>query len=667
MSSPPSPSVLDGELLERIERAFEHHAKGDEHVSLEALKTALDLKSDYLAKRMLACFDHDGDGVVTRAEFVSTVRALVYGSPTEKLAFAFRVHDHDGDGSLDRLEVRRMIALSLAESGVSERATQSPDQLTDRLFEVADRNHDDRLSFEEIEAVVRERPRLFDQMTRSEAIWLSPNEDLLLSLEAKSGPSSRLAELVANRAPLLVFATLWLLANVGVVTWSMTVGRSHATSNHAMELGRASGALLDLNAALIFVPVMRRLLGKLRGSFLGRLVPLDDAIDVHKVLGHGLFVVAVAHSLAFTYAYAKGHAGLTGLVASKRGLTGAVWLATFAVMWLFSLSAVRKSKHFELFYFTHLLYVPWLVLALLHAPRLALFAGVAFVGFVIENVLRWAKRRSPSPVVSTWPLRSGVTRLEITRPKGFTFEAGDFVFLRIPSVAKHEWHPYTISSGPEAPNLVFHVRSLGNWSGAVRALAESKPEKGTIEAYVDGPYGSPSAHIFRSRFVVLIGAGIGVTPFASVLESIVARANAEGTLADNSEPTSLEKVHFFWLNRDAYSFEWFRGMLSRLESLDHRALVDIHLCMTQGRAGATALGLELARDLMSSAGRSDIMTGLRTRTHLGHPDWEGMLGAIARRHAPARVDVFFCGPHGLSRVIEPICHRLGMGFREERF
>jgi predicted ferric reductase len=409
---------------------------------------------------------------------------------------------------------------------------------------------------------------------------------------------------------------------------------------------------------------MRRLLGKVRGSFVGRIVPLDDAIDLHRVLGHTLFVVAVLHALAFGFAYANGHTGISGIFATKRGLTGAIWLGTFAVMWAFSLSVVRKSKHFELFYFTHLLYVPWLLLALLHAPRLALFAGVAFAGFVIENLLRWMKRRSSSPVVSTWPLRSGVTRLEIERPKGFTFEAGDFVFLRIPAVAKHEWHPYTISSAPEAPDLVFHVRSLGNWSSAVRTLAETKPAKGAIEAYVDGPYGTPSAPIFRSRFVVLIGAGIGVTPFASVLESIVARTGSE---REQAEPSALEKVHFFWLNRDAYSFEWFRGMLSRLESLDHRGLVDIHLCMTQGRAGVTALGLELARDLMSSAGRSDIMTGLRTRTHFGHPDWEGMLGAIARRHAPDRVDVFFCGPHGLSRVLEPLCHRLGMGFREERF
>ena len=181
-------------------------------------------------------------------------------------------------------------------------------------------------------------------------------------------------------------------------------------------------------------------------------------------------------------------------------------------------------------------------------------------------------------------------------------------------------------------------------------------------AFVDGPYGSPSASIFRSRFAVLIGAGIGVTPFASVLESIVLRANGGST-----QPSRLEKVHFFWLNRDQYSFEWFVALLAELERGDGRGLLDIHLCMTDGRTGVTAMGLELAREVMRAAGRSDLVTGLRTKTHLGQPDWERLLGGVAKQHASEPVDVFFCGPPGLARRLRPLCTRFGMRFHEERF
>jgi ferredoxin-NADP reductase len=161
---------------------------------------------------------------------------------------------------------------------------------------------------------------------------------------------------------------------------------------------------------------------------------------------------------------------------------------------------------------------------------------------------------------------------------------------------------------------------------------------------------------------VLVGAGIGVTPFASVLESIVLRGNGEG-----ARSSRLEKAHFFWLNRDQLSFEWFAALLSDLERIDMRELLDVHLCMTGGRSGATSLGLEVAREILRAAGRSDIVTGLRIKTHMGPPDWRGWLAAIAGEHQPAPVDVFFCGPPGLARKLRPICRELGMSFHEERF
>lgn len=41
-----------------------------------------------------------------------------------------------------------------------------------------------------------------------------------------------------------------------------------------------------------------------------------------------------------------------------------------------------------------------------------------------------------------------------------------------------------------------------------------------LQVFIDGPYGSPFTHIFQAEHAVLIGAGIGVTPFASILQSV---------------------------------------------------------------------------------------------------------------------------------------------------
>jgi predicted ferric reductase/Ca2+-binding EF-hand superfamily protein len=675
--SPPSASGLDASLLGILERAFAAHAGADARISPPEFQKALGLRSEYLAARVFAQFDRNRDGVIDRDEFVAGVRALVLGTDREKLRFAFDVHDHDGNGALSQDELLRMLSIAIAESDVVERATQPPEQLSRILFAAADTNHDGRITFDEFEAVMSKRPELLRKMTRSEAIWIAPNEELLVWLEDRTKTrDARLGGVLERGWAPRVFVGLWAIANVGVfaLSWFAWLGGA-AGQDTLIRLGRAFGKCAALDGALILLPVMRRVLGRLRATPLGRVVPFDEAIDFHRLVGHALFALALAHSVSFGAAFAVGHASAPFLriAETERGLSGLLLLLVFVVMWVCALAFIRRTHRFELFYFTHLLYLAWLALAIAHAPTFLFWVGVPLVGFALEQAVRLSRRGVAGAILSSRALRSGVTRLEIARPAGFTFSPGDYAFLRVPAVAKREWHPFTISSAPDRAELTFHIRSLGNWTGALRRRVEEGEDEPGLTAYVDGPYGSPSGEIFRSRFAVLIGAGIGVTPFASVLESIVMRGNAESGKADKEGreaatlPTKLEKAHFFWLNKDQYSFEWFAALLAELEKSDQKGLLDIHLCMTAGRSGVTAMGLEIARQVMKAAGRSDLITGLRTHTHMGAPDWEVMLGTIAQQHRPAKVDVYFCGPPGLAKIVRVVALRHGMSFREERF
>ena len=45
----------------------------------------------------------------------------------------------------------------------------------------------------------------------------------------------------------------------------------------------------------------------------------------------------------------------------------------------------------------------------------------------------------------------------------------------------------------------------------------------TAQIYIDGPFGAPASNVFRAQHAVLIATGIGVTPFASILQSIMCR------------------------------------------------------------------------------------------------------------------------------------------------
>ena len=149
-----------------------------------------------------------------------------------------------------------------------------------------------------------------------------------------------------------------------------------------------------------------------------------------------------------------------------------------------------------------------------------------------------------------------------------------------------------------------------------KTKAVNYPVGKPLEIYVDGPYGAPSSHIFRAQHAVLVGTGIGVTPFASILQSIMIRywkgrhtcpnCNYEWSSEIPVTIMNLKKVDFFWINRDQKSFEWFVNLLTQLE-IEQAELggamerfLDMHMYITSAlqKTDMKAVGLQLALDLL---------------------------------------------------------------------
>ncbi|MFZ8444683.1 hypothetical protein ACO1NI_14065, partial [Staphylococcus aureus] len=81
----------------------------------------------------------------------------------------------------------------------------------DALMTAADTDRDGRLSFDEFSAIVETRPELLAKMTRSEAMWIAPSEELLARLETGGGRPRRLERFFENEWPTVVVVFLWLL------------------------------------------------------------------------------------------------------------------------------------------------------------------------------------------------------------------------------------------------------------------------------------------------------------------------------------------------------------------------------------------------------------------------------------------------------------------------
>lgn len=274
------------------------------------------------------------------------------------------------------------------------------------------------------------------------------------------------------------------------------------------------------------------------------------------------------------------------------------------------------------------------------------------------------------------------------RKPSMKYKAGQWLFLNCPSVSTHQWHPFTITSCPFDPYISVHIRQVGDFTrdladavGAGSSQAKLYDELDPLGMYevalangekmpkirIDGPYGAPAEDVFDNEVAVLIGTGIGVTPWAAILKNIWHMR------ASPNLPRRLRRVEFIWVCKDTSSFEWFQALLSSLEA---QSLADaaapsnhgpeflrIHTYLTQRFDIDTATNV-----ILNSVGtEKDPLTELNSRTNFGRPNFDKLLGAIREgilnesyvgrfdHSQRTEVGVYFCGPNVAARDIKRAC------------
>ncbi|XP_032556123.1 NADPH oxidase 5 [Chiroxiphia lanceolata] len=736
----------DAEWLHWVTKQFGNIAGKDKEISLEEFKSALQVKESFFAERFFALFDADGSGTISLEELLRALRLLVHGDQRDKLSFLFQVYDVDGSGSIEAEELQLVLRWCLRESSVSLPEERLGD-LTRALLEAADRDHSGSITFPELQEQLEAFPELMENLTISAASWLKPPEP-----PERPRPRCLSRGYWYNHRGQL--GCLGGFAALNLLLFTLAALR-HRGLGPAIMVARGCGQGLNLDCALLAVPMLRRCLTWLRSTAAAEALPLDQPVQCHQLVGYVVLALGAAHSGAHIAHLARlaqrdgGPALLESLLWARPGgggvggtapQTGLALLALLLAMGTFSSPCVRRRGHFEVFYWTHLSYISVWTLLILHGPHFWKWFVVPGSLFVLEKVLGWAWRRAGGlHIVEVNLLPSKVTHLVIQRPPSFHFRPGDYVYLNVPAIASYEWHPFSISSAPEQPETLWlHIRSLGQWTNrlyeyfqqlespspepnppgrsrswaqegsvasgrdgsvqltAFRATAPGQdPERGgstglgetrrlcSVKCFLDGPYGTPTRRIFLSEHAVLIGAGIGITPFASILQSIMYRYRRRRQSCPSchhswceelrDQDMTLRKVDFIWINRDQKHFEWFLSLLSKLEREQAELepggrFLELHLYMTSAlaRSDVKALGLQVALDLLAAKEKRDSITGLRTRTQPGRPDWGKVFGKVAQEQV-GKVQVFFCGSPALAKVIRGHCERFGFRFSRENF
>lgn len=147
--------------------------------------------------------------------------------------------------------------------------------------------------------------------------------------------------------------------------------------------------------------------------------------------------------------------------------------------------------------------------------------------YLLERVVRFFRGRRPVEVIEARVHKSNVLEIVMRlRDSHFSYLPGQYIFLQCPAVSRFEWHPFTLTSAPDEPNFSVHIRCVGDWTEAVAERFRTAMDQNSAafpSLSVDGPFGSPAEESFGYEANVLIGAGIGVTPFVSVMRHIMMR------------------------------------------------------------------------------------------------------------------------------------------------
>ncbi|GAB4844514.1 hypothetical protein Ancab_037893 [Ancistrocladus abbreviatus] len=191
-------------------------------------------------------------------------------------------------------------------------------------------------------------------------------------------------------------------------------------------------------------------------------------------------------------------------------------------LWAMTFPRIRR-KLFELFFYTHHLYIIFVFFFCLHV-------GVSFMCimlpgfylFMIDRFLRFLQSRRCVRLVSARVLPSEFLELNFSKTPGLKYTPTSIIFINVPSISKLQWHPFTVtsSSSLEPEKLSVLIKVEGSWTTKLCQMLAASPAD-RIEVAVEGPYGPASTQFLGHDTLVMVSGGSGITPFFSIIRELI--------------------------------------------------------------------------------------------------------------------------------------------------
>jgi predicted ferric reductase len=436
-------------------------------------------------------------------------------------------------------------------------------------------------------------------------------------------PSRHRPRRMPARGRPIVVDVLAALAGLGLgITIALGISAQSLTSIDSVPgvitaLGRMTGLLAGY--AMLVTAALSARIGPLE-----RAIGQDRLIRWHRTLGPWGLYLLLGHVVLIVV----GYAGLaqTGILAqlwqlilTYQGMLGAT-VAT-ALLFLAGVTSYKRARRrfrYETWWSIHL----YTYLALLFAFAHQVDNGASFAGHPLATVWWTAIWLGLLAAVVYWRLAVPVIRSlrHRIRVAGVVRENDDVVSIvlegrrldRLPVAggqffqwrfltrgAWWEAHPFSLSHVPHRDRMRITVKNLGDHSADLAAMQIGTP------VFIEGPYGRFTADAAVNPKVLLIGAGVGVTPLRSILQDLDEHADV--------------------------------AVLLRGRTRDDLVLAD-----------------EIADEIARRSGRLWEALGPRAQVRITASTLRRALPDVHQR------DVFICGPEAFTAATAAECRRAGI-------
>ncbi|KAH0672750.1 hypothetical protein KY290_024975 [Solanum tuberosum] len=328
---------------------------------------------------------------------------------------------------------------------------------------------------------------------------------------------------------------LWLLAMIGLFTWKFMQYRqmeAFQVMGYCLATAKGAAETLKFNMALILLPVCRNMLTRLRSTRARILIPFDDNINFHKIIAHAIAVGIIFHAtdhLACDFPHLvnsspekfalvasdfdKLKPSYISLLTGVEGITGISMVILMTIAFILATPHFRRSVHnlppplnrltgFNAFWYSHDHLLAFVyILLLLHGTFLFfvykwyqkttwMYISIPLILYIVERTLRtWRSEDYAVKIFKVSVLPGDVLSLIMSKPAGFKYKSGQYIFLQCPTISSFE---------------------------------------------------CTRRDDYLSVYIRIVGLGIGATPFISILKDLLNNTRAHEDVDSNTETSASD-------------------------------------------------------------------------------------------------------------------------------